>query len=308
MRRFATGVALILILATVTFFLLRIGGSDVARTLLGENATPDQIAAKTAELGLDRPLPIQYAGWLSHALRGNLGTSWLSNQPVTTSILDRLPVTLSLALTSVVLTGLLSALLGVLAATRRGWIDRFLQVLAVAGFAMPGAWLALLLILLAAIRLRWLPATGYVPLAESPTGWARSLILPVLALSVSAVASTAQQVRTAMIATLDQDYVRTLRSRGLGECSVVWKHALRNAAPNALTVLSLHFIAMLGSTVVIEQIFALPGIGSLVLQATVGGDNPTVLGVVIAMVLVVVLVNVVLDLVNAALNPKVRTR
>jgi peptide/nickel transport system permease protein len=308
MRRFASGVVLILILATVTFVLLQVGGTDVARTLLGETATPGQIAAKTAELGLDRPLPIQYAEWLSHAVRGDLGTSWLSNQPVTTAILDRLPVTLSLALTSVVLTGLLSVFLGVLAATRRGWIDRFLQVLAVAGFAMPGAWLALLLILLAAIRLKWLPATGYVPLAESPAGWVRSLILPVLALSISAVASTAQQVRTAMIATLDQDYVRTLRSRGLSERSVVWKHALRNAAPNALTVLSLHFIAMLGSTVVIEQIFALPGIGSLVLQATVGGDNPTVLGVVIAMVVVVVLVNLVLDLVNAALNPKVRTR
>jgi peptide/nickel transport system permease protein len=308
MRRFASGVVLILILATVTFVLLQVGGTDVARTLLGETATPGQIAAKTAELGLDRPLPIQYAEWLSHAVRGDLGTSWLSNQPVSTAILDRLPVTLSLALTSVVLTGLLSVFLGVLAATRRGWIDRFLQVLAVAGFAMPGAWLALLLILLAAIRLKWLPATGYVPLAESPAGWVRSLILPVLALSISAVASTAQQVRTAMIATLDQDYVRTLRSRGLSERSVVWKHALRNAAPNALTVLSLHFIAMLGSTVVIEQIFALPGIGSLVLQATVGGDNPTVLGVVIAMVVVVVLVNLVLDLVNAALNPKVRTR
>jgi peptide/nickel transport system permease protein len=307
-RRLLSGVVLVFVISSLTFFLLALGGNGVARTLLGETATQAQVAAKQTQLGLDRPVLAQYGDWLSHAAVGDLGTSWLSSQSVTTSVLDRLPVTLSLAFASIIVTAVLSALLGVLAAVRRGWTDRFVQVLAVVGFAMPAAWLALLLILFLAIRLKWLPATGYVPLADSPTGWLGAMLLPVLALSVGAIASTAQQVRSAMIATLDEDYVRTLRSRGLPERRVVLKHALRNAAPNGLTVLSLHFIGLLGSTVVIERIFALPGIGSMVLNATVGGDSPQVLGVVVMMVFVVVVVNLLIDVANGALNPKVRTR
>jgi peptide/nickel transport system permease protein len=307
-RRVAAGVVLVFVISSLTFFLLAAGGSDAARSLLGDTATQAQIAAKASQLGLDRPLLTQYGDWLSHAVHGDLGTSWLSNQSVATAVGDRLPVTLSLAIASVIVTAVLSTFLGVLAAVRRGWIDRFVQVLAVIGFAMPAAWLALLLILIVAIQLHWFPATGYVPLADSPGRWLSSIVLPVVALSVSAVASTAQQVRSAMIVALEQDYVRTLRSRGLPERRVVLRHALRNAAPNGLTVLSLHFITVLGSAVVIEYVFALPGIGSMVLGATVGGDRPQVLGVVVVMVILVVLVNLLIDLANGWLNPKVRVR
>jgi len=307
-RRLLSGVVLVVVVATATFFLLAAGGGSIARSLLGETASPAQVDAKAAELGLDRSVVAQYADWASGAVRGDLGTSWLTNQPVTTALVDRLPVTLSVAIGSIVITAVASVLLGVLAAVRRGWIDRVVQVLAVVGFAMPGLWFALLLVLGAAIALEWFPATGYVPLTESASGWLLSLTLPVVAVAVTSVAATAQQVRSAMIGTLEEDYVRTLRSRGLPERRVVLRHALRNAAPNGLTVLSLQFISLLGSTIVIERIFALPGIGSMVLAATVGGDNPQVLGVVVMMVVVVVAVNLAIDLANGWLNPKVRVQ
>lgn len=305
-RKLLAGVVLIFVISTLTFFLLNVNGTNIARTLLGEYATDEQIAAKQAELGLDRSLGAQYVEWMSHAVRGDLGMSWITNQPVTTALLDRLPVTLSIAIAAVVLTAVVSVMIGVAAAYRGGWTDRTVQVLGVAGFAMPGVWLALILILVFAITLAWLPATGYVPLTESATGWAAALVLPVTAIAVSSIAATSQQVRGAMIDTLHQDFVRALRSRGLPEYRVVLSHALRNAAPAALTVLSLEFITLLGSTVVIERIFALPGIGSMILDATVGGDNPQVLGVVVMMVAVVVVVNLVIDLANGWLNPKVR--
>jgi len=307
-KRIVSGIALVVVIATATFFLLRAGGTNVARTLLGETATQAQISAKLHELGLDRNVFVQYGDWLSHAVRGDFGSSWLTSQPVMTALVDRLPVTLSIAIGAVVLTTVVSVLLGVLAAYRRGWTDRIVQVLGIAGFAMPGVWLALILILAFAIKLAWFPATGYVQAGQSLGGWAVALVLPVVAIAVSSVASTAQQVRSAMLDVLQNDYVRTLRSRGLGEGSVVLKHALRNAAPTGLTVISLEFISLLGSTVVIERIFALPGIGSMVLDATVGGDSPQVLGVVVMMVIVVVVVNLVIDLLNGWLNPKVRVQ
>ncbi|MEU3979259.1 ABC transporter permease [Streptomyces sp. NPDC026672] len=308
LRRLLAGVVLVFVISTLAFLLLSAGGTDVARTLLGETATPDQIARKQHELGLDRSLLSQYGDWLSHAVRGDLGTSWLTNQKVTDGLADRLPVTLSLAVGAVLLTTLVSVVLGVTAAVRRGAVDRCVQILAVVGFAMPGVWFALLLVIGVAIRLQWFPATGYTPLTQSPGDWLSSLVLPVLALAVSSIASTAQQVRSAMIDILNQDYVRTLRSRGLSETRVVYEHALRGAAPTALTMVSLHFISLLGGTVVIEKVFALPGLGFLALNSTLGGDTPQVLGVIVLMVVVVVVVNLLLDMANGWLNPKVRVR
>ena len=230
-RNLLAGIVMVFVISTLTFFLLGSNGASIARTLLGENATPAQIEAKEHALGLDRGLFERYMDWITHALRGDLGDSWLTNQPVSSALMDRLPVTLSLAIVAVLVTGIVSVFIGVVAAYRGGWIDRVVQVLGIAGFAMPGVWLALILVLVFAITLAWLPATGYVPIGKSLSGWAAALALPVIAISVSSVAATAQQVRGAMIDTLNQDYVRTLRSRGLPERSVVLRHALRNAAP-----------------------------------------------------------------------------
>jgi peptide/nickel transport system permease protein len=308
LRRLLAGIVLVFVTSTLAFFLLSAGGTDVARTLLGETAGAQQIAQKQHELGLDRPLFSQYGDWLSHAVRGDLGMSWLTNQSVAGGLTDRIPVTLSIVIGAVLVTTVLSVLLGVTAAVRRGAVDRLVQVLAVVGFAMPGVWFALLLILGLAIHLEWFPATGYTPLTQSPGDWLASIVLPVVALAVSSIASTAQQIRSAMIDVLDQDYIRTLRSRGLPERRVIFKHALRNAGPTGLTMVSLHFITLLGGTVVIEKVFALPGLGYLALNSTVGGDTPQVLGIIVMMMVVVVVVNLLLDIANGWLNPKVRVR
>jgi len=189
---------------------------------------------------------------------------------------------------------------------RRGWLDSTVQALAVVGFAIPSFLVALLLALFVAVKWGLLPPTGYTKFAESPTGWLKSITLPALALAVAATAATAQQVRGSMIDVLRMDYIRTLRSRGLSERSLLYKHALRNAAPAALTVLSLQFIALVGGALVVEKVFGLQGIGSQVAVAADQGDLPVVMGVVLVMVLIVVVVNLVMDVLYGWLNPKVR--
>jgi peptide/nickel transport system permease protein len=266
-RRLAACVALVVMIAGITFLLAFSATSNVARNLLGESATQDQIAAKNAELGLDRPLLSQLGSWAEHAVRGDLGISWFTNEPVSQAIANRLPVTLSMVVLAVGLTALISVCLGVAAAVRGGWLDRVIQVLSVAGFALPNFWVALVLVVFLSVTLGVLPATGYVRLSESPGGWAAALVLPVASLVIGSTASAAQQVRGAVIDVLRQDFVRTLRARGISPRSVLFRHALRNAASPALTVLSLQFIALLGGAVVIEKVFAIPGLGTLTINA-----------------------------------------
>jgi peptide/nickel transport system permease protein len=305
-RRLLGGVSALFAVATLTFLLLNFSAANVARGVLGESATPDQIAAKEAELGLDRPLLERYAGWLADALRGDFGTSWFTGQPVAASILGRLPTTLSVVVSTIIVAALLATLIGVTAAARRGWVDRTLQVLAVGGAAVPQFLVAIVLVSVLAIRMRLFPATGYSPASEGLGPWMLSITLPVAALALGATASTAQQLRGATIDALARDHIRTLRSRGLGSTEILLRHALRSAAPSALTVLSLQFIAMLGGAVIIEQIFALPGIGFLALSSTTQGDMPVLMGVVVYVVVMVVIVNLLVDLAVGWLNPKAR--
>jgi peptide/nickel transport system permease protein len=306
MKRIAAGVVLIFAVATLTFFLMSVGGTDPARNILGEGATEAQVAAKSAELGLDQPLLVRYGEWLSHAVQGDFGRSWFTNEPVIDSLANKFPVSLSIVVTAIILTAIVSAVLGVTAAVRRGWVDRFVQFFAIFGFALPNFWVALVLVSVFAVSLRLLPATGYTPIATDPAAWVLGLVLPVLALVTGTIASTAQQVRGATIDVLRQDYVRTLRSRGVSKSSLLFRHVLRNAAPPALTVLSLQFVGLLGGAIIIEKIFALPGIGSLAVSSTIQGDLPPILGLVVGMVVLVVLVNLLIDLATGWLNPKAR--
>jgi peptide/nickel transport system permease protein len=308
LRRVLSGAALLFVVASATFFLMSLTGDDAARTILGELATDEQVARKAAELGLDRPIIEQYLSWVGSALTGDFGTSWVTSASVTAVLVQRIPVSLSLVFASTVVTALLAVVLGLVAAVRRGIVDKFVQVFAVVGYALPNFWVALVLVSTFAIGVRLLPATGFVPFATSPSGWALSLVLPVASLAIGTVASTAQQVRAATIDVLNQDFVRTLRSRGLPAQSIIFQHVLRNAAGPALTVLSLQFVGLLAGAVVIERVFAMPGLGSLVVSAAQAGDLPQVLGVVTVMVVIVVVVNLVIDLVTGWLNPKVRTR
>lgn len=307
-RRLVACVVLVVVIAGITFLLAFSGTGNVARNLLGESATPDQLAAKNAELGLDKPLLAQLGTWAEHALHGDLGISWFTNEPVAQAIANRLPVTLSMVVLAVTLTALISVGLGVAAAVRGGWLDRVIQVLSVAGFALPNFWVALVLVVFFSVSLGVLPATGYVRLSESPGSWAAALVLPVASLVIGSTASAAQQVRGAVIDVLRQDFVRTLRARGISPRSVLFRHALRNAASPALTVLSLQFIALLGGAVVIEKVFAIPGLGTLTINAALQGDVPVLMGVVVTLVVLVVIVNLVIDVISGWVNPKVRVQ
>ncbi|RFA08137.1 ABC transporter permease [Subtercola boreus] len=306
LKRIGSGLVVLFVVSTLTFFLLNFSATSVARNILGESATLDQVKLKESQLGLDQPLVTRYVDWLGGIVRGDFGTSWFTNQPVVDSILARIPTTLSIVLVTIVIAAVCATLLGVTAAVRRGWVDRLLQLLSIGASAVPQFVIAIILVTVLAIRLRLFPATGYVSPAVDPRLWLLSITLPVLALAIGAVASTAQQVRSATISVLGRDYVRTLRSRGLAPREILFRHVLRGAAPAGLTVLSLQFIGMLGGVVIIEQIFALPGMGFLALQSTTQGDMPVLMGVVVYIVVIVVIVNLLVDLAVGWLNPKAR--
>lgn len=305
-RRIASGIVLVITISVIAFLLLYAGGGDIARRLLGEDASPETVAQKARELGLDQPLLTQFANWVAGVLRGDFGSSWFTSQPVTEAILSRLSVTLSLVFGATLLIAIVSVVLGVLAATRRGWLDGLVQVLSLVGTAIPAFLIATGLVLVFAINLRWFTPTGYVQFATSPTGWAASITLPVIALSLGGIAAVTQQIRGSMVDSLRHDYVRTLESRGLHRRTIVLQHVLRNAAGPGLAVLGVHFVGLLGGAVIIEQIFAIPGMGQVAVTATSQGDIPLVMGLVIATAILVVILNLVVDLAQGWLNPKVR--
>jgi len=307
-RRLLSGVFLLFAISSLTYFLLFFSTNNVARNILGELATAEQLAAKEEQLGLTQPFLERYFNWVASALQGDLGKSWFNSLPIFEQLTQRLPVTLTLVGVTILLAALLATGLGMLAAVRGGWVDRVVQALAVAGFAVPNFVVAIFVITVVAIQWRLLPATGWVPLEISPELWVKSLILPVLALVLATVASSAQQIRSAIKQNLEKDWVRTLRARGLRESEILFKHVLRASAPAGLTVLSLQFVGMLGGTVIIEQIFALPGMGFLAVQSTSLGDTPVVMGVIVYTVVIVIIVNLLVDLINGWLNPKVRVQ
>lgn len=306
LKRLLAGATVLVAISVATFFLLYFSSANIARNILGEFATPEQVLAKEYELGLDRPVFERFLDWAGQALSGNLGTSWFTNQPVALSLAERLPVTLTLVVVAIIGIAICAVLVGVTAAVRRGWIDRAVQIGAVVGDAIPGFVLAIILVTIFAIQLGWLPATSSIQPGAPGAAWVASLTLPVIAIVINGLTSAAQQIRSAVIAQLEKDYVRTLRSRGTPERVILFKHVLRSAAPAGLTVLSLQFIGMLGGVVIIEQIFALPGMGALAVQSTTIGDTPLVMGVVLYTVIIVIIVNLLVDLANGWLNPKVR--
>lgn len=305
-RRLLTGLVLLFAITTIGFTLLYLGSGDIARNILGESASQETVALKAHELGLDQPVLTQYTTWLAQAVRGDLGASWFTGQPVTTAILSRLAVTLSLVIGAVLLIAIVATALGLLAATQRGWVDRVAQFVALIGHAIPGFLVALALVLVFALGLGWFQPTGYVPFLTSPVGWLATVTLPIIALSLGGIASVSQQVRGATIDALRNDYVRTLRSRGLSERRIILKHVLRNAGGPAIAVLAVAFVGLLGGAVIVEQVFAIPGLGQVAVQATTLGDVPLVMGLLVITAIIVIVFNLLVDLFQGWLNPKVR--
>jgi peptide/nickel transport system permease protein len=306
LKRIGAGIVVLVAVAFLTYVLLFFSSANIARNILGEFATEEAVAAKEAELGLDQPLIPRFLEWAGNAITGDLGQSWFNREPVVQAIANRLPVTLALVIVSILLIAIFGTILGMAAAVKRGWIDRVVQVGAVIADAIPSFVLAIILVTVLAIQMGLFPATSTIAPGAGVSAWTSSLTLATIALVLGGVTSSASQIRSAVIKQLERDYVRTLRSRGLSEREILFKHVLRSAAPAGLTVLSLQFIGMLGGVVILEQIFALPGMGQLAVSSTTLGDLPVVMGVVLYTVVIVIIVNLLVDLMNGWLNPKVR--
>lgn len=306
LKRLGSGVIVLVTVSALTFFLLHASSGSVARNILGDQATPEQVALKEAQLGLDQPVIVRYGTWIADTLRGDMGSSWFTSEPVAASLSTRIPVTMVMVFTAMILIAIMATLVGVAAAVKRGWVDQTVQVGAVIGDSIPGFVIGIFLVTAVAIQLQIFPATSTISPGAGADAWVLSLTLPVIALLINGVTGGAQQIRSAVIKQLERDYVRTLRSRGIGEKEILFKHVLRSAAPAGLTVLSLQLVNMLGGVVILESIFALPGMGPLAVTATAQNDQPVVMGVVMYTVAVVIVVNLLVDLANGWLNPKVR--
>jgi len=295
-----------LLVSFVTFMLIHLVPGDPARVLLGESATPQTVAALDHQLGLDKPLWTQYALWLGQALHGNLGQSIQLQQPVTTAIIQRLPVTAELGVLALIVSVALAIPLGVAAAARRNTsFDWLVNILSLIGTAIPNFVLGLLLILFLAVVLRPFPPGGYVPFTQDPLGNLRDIILPVVTLAAGAVAGNMRQIRASMIEVLNQDYIRTARAKGLSQRRVYYLHALRNALLPLLTIVGLQAGAILSGAVVIETIFLWPGVGQLAIQSILAKDYPVVQGVVLLSALSYMLINLLVDISYGVLDPRI---
>ena len=294
-------------LSMIVFTIVRLIPGDPAAVMLGTEATPQAMAQIRHEMGLDQPLPVQYALWLRNVLAGNFGTSWVSKQPALALILGALPVTLQLVAASFLVALLIAFPAGIFAALRpRSWVDQGATTFALLGVSLPSFWLGIMLILLFALGLRWLPPSGYLALTRDPLGALRVTLLPALTLGVALAAPLTRFLRSGMLDVLGLDYVRTARAKGLGERVVVARHALGNALLSVVTVLGLQLGALLGGSIVIEQVFGWPGLGRLSLAAIQQRDYGLVQGIVLFVAAGFVLVNFAVDLVYLYLDPRIR--
>ena len=308
LARRLTGAALVLALVSVlSFGIIWLVPGDPTAVLLDSSATPEEVARLRARLGLDKPLPLQMANWYGRILQGDLGQSILLNRSVTAAILERLPVTLSLAAIALVAAVLGGVAAGILAAMNHNrWPDQAIMVAALFGLSVPDFWLGLVLILAFAVKLGLVPTGGFVPLSESVAGGLRSIALPAVTLAAVQVGFIARMARASMLDVLNQDFIRTADAKGLSRFEVVMLHGLPNALVPILTVIGIVAGALLGGTVVIEQVFSIPGVGRLVIGAILSRDFPVIQGGLLFLATIYLAVNLAVDILYAVVNPRVR--
>jgi peptide/nickel transport system permease protein len=306
--RIGRGVVLLFIASVVAFGLLQLEQGNAADTLAGSTgATVAQIKVLERQLGLDRPVVVQYADWLGHAVRGNLGVSLINQQPVASLIAARIPVTLGLTIFAAVLTAIFAILIGLISAIYENrWPDRLLTLWTSSAIAAPSFFVGAVLVLVFALRVHYFPATGYVPLSNGLGPYLQHLFLPAVTLAIPYSASIGRQLRTSMVEVLERDYIRNAEAKGLPWYSVVIKHALRNAALPTVTLFGLELIAMLGGVVLVEAVFNLPGLGSLAVQSVLGRDNYVILGILMVSCLAAIIVMTLVDASYRVLNPRLR--
>jgi ABC-type dipeptide/oligopeptide/nickel transport system permease component len=298
-RRLFLAALVCLTVLVVSFTLTRLSG-DLAASIAGPNASAADIAIITRNYGLDRPLVVQFFDWAGHAAEGDLGRSFLYHVPVSELIRDRLPITLTLGLIGFSIALLVGLPLGILAAVREGTVvDRGIMLVALLGQAMPGFWFGLILIILFGLELQWLPISG----VDSWQGY----IMPGIVLAFSAIPALMRLTRSGMIDALAADYIRTARAKGLSRSTIILKHALRNAAMPVVSIAAVQLGFMLGGSVVIESVFALPGIGYLAWESIIKNDFPVVQAVVLFLAVIYIGLTLLADMMNALLDPRLRT-
>ena len=301
LRRFGRLLLTVLLISTIIFFVIRVIPGDPALVIAGIDATQEDIQAIRVQLGTDRPLIIQYLSWLSDILRFDFGNSMISGQPVSELILERFPITLSLAVMGIVISILIAVPLGVLSAVKRwSFWDYFGMVFSQIGMAIPSFWLGIMLLLILAVKIKIFPLFG--------SGGIRHLILPALSLGIARAAVLLRLTRASMVEELSKEYVITARSKGLTERMVKFKHALKNALLPVITVAGIQLGYMLGGAIIIEQVFSLPGLGRLFLFGVYQRDFPLIQGGVIFVAMIFSLINFIVDLFYSVVNPKIRIR
>lgn len=307
-RRLAALVPILLLVSFGVFLLVSLVPGDAAVTLAGgENATPESIAHVRAELHLNEPIVDQYGRWVSHAARLDFGKSLEDGASVSRALRSRIPVTLGLVIAATIVSLLVGVPLGIVSGLRPGGgADRASRLTASLGVAIPNFWLAVVLVAVFAVHYHLLPPSGYVAVTDSLTGWVRHMALPAIALGLASAAALARQLRAELVDVLDATYIRTAWAKGAGARLVVGKHALKNAAIPAVTILGLQIGYLLGGAVIVEQIFALPGLGTYFIRGVLSSDLPVIQGVTVVFVLGQLVMSLLVDMSYGLLNPKVR--
>ena len=291
----------------ISFFIVRLVPGDTVTALLGSNYNEEQAAILREKYGLDQPLYVQYFIWLSNVLRGDFGYSSFTNQAVLDAILERIPVTLELATLSVLIALLIAIPLGTMAAlNRNNFFDYSASFLGMIGISVPNFWLGTLAILFFSLHLGWFPSGGFVPIQDGIFANLKSMILPAVALGTTVGAVTMRMTRSSLLEVLGEEYMKMARAKGVSKGRWIWKHGLKNALIPVITVVGIQAGYLLGGSVVIEQIFSLPGIGQLALQAISNRDYALLQGTILFIATAFVLINLIVDLIYGILNPKIR--
>jgi len=308
-RRIAGFVATLFVAALIIFLLLDLLPGDPARFVLGINASPEAVAALRVQMGLDAPALERFLRWVGGMLVGDFGLSTTQRLPVAELIAERMAVTLPLALIAMVVSVVVGLPIGILAAMRRGKAtDTALMILAQTGVAIPNFWFGMLLTLVFAVGLRWLPTGGFVPWHEDAGAAARALILPGLALALPQASILARVMRTALVDVTEQDFIRTARAKGLTKGEAIWRHGVRNALLPVLTILGLQFAYLIAGTVIVENVFFLPGLGRLIFTAISERDLVLVRGATIVLVVVTTATMLIVDMAYALVDPRLKGR
>ncbi len=309
LRRIILLITTILLVSIITFGVFQILPGDPVRTMLGTEADPTQIENLRSELGLDRPLYEQYVDWMKGLLTGQLGNSIRFSMPVKELLFDRLPVTMSLAGLTLIIVLIISLPLGMFAARRQNKLsDVSLSTVTQIGMAVPSFWLGMMLILYIGLQFSFFKISGYIPWTQRVAGALSTLILPALTIAIPQIAVNFRYVRTAILEQVQLDYVRTIRSKGMSEQNVMYKHVLKNSMIPILTVFGLIMAEVVAGTIIVEQVFSLPGIGQLLITAISNRDFPLVQGIVMYITVAVVMINFIVDVLYSVLDPRIRLR